>query len=331
MQFDHSTRREFITLLGGAAVAWPLAARAQQPQMPVIGIVSAGSRSPFEGLLGAFRQSLKEAGFLEGQNMGIEYRFAAGRFDQLPSLAADLVRRQVAVMVSTGVGSSLAVKNASATIPHVFLSQDDPVKLGFVKSFNRPGGHATGLSLLTAVLAGKRVELARQIMPAGAPLAYLVNPPAPEAARYLQEVETVAREIKQELVVVNASNPAEIDAAFTELVGKRAGALIISTDGYFFSRREQIVTLAARHKVPTIYDRRGYATADGLVSYGPDLADAYRQVGIYVARILKGEKPADLPVVQPTKFELVINLKTANTVGLSLPPTVLALADEVIE
>ncbi len=330
MQFDQLRRREFITLLGGAA-AWPLAARAQQAAMPVIGVISAGSRSAFEGLLGAFHQSLKEAGFIEGQNLTIEYRFAAGRFDQLPSLAADLVRRRVAVMVSTGVGSSLAVKNASATIPHVFLSQDDPVKLGFVKSFNRPGGHATGLSLLTAVLAGKRIEFPSQIMPARAPLAYLVNPPAPEAARYLQEIETVAREIKQELVVVNASNPAEIDAAFTELVGKRAGALIVSTDGYLFSRREQIVALAARHKVPTIYDRRGYATAGGLVSYGPDLADAYRQVGIYVARILQGENPADLPVVQPTKFELVINLKTANTLGLSLPPTVLALADEVIE
>jgi putative tryptophan/tyrosine transport system substrate-binding protein len=327
----HIRRREFIFTLGGAAAAWPLAARAQQPTIPVLGVVSAGSRSAFESLLGAFRQSLKEAGFIEGQTVAFEYRFAEGRFDQLPSLAADLARRRVAVMISTGVSSSLAVKNADATIPHVFLSQDDPVRLGFVQSFNRPGGHATGVSLLTAVLAGKRVEFARQLMPDGAPLAYLANPPALEAARYLWEIKAVAHEIKQELVVVNASSPAEIDAAFTELVGKRAAALIVSTDGYLFSRRGQIIALAARHNVPAIYDRRDYAMTGGLVSYGPDLADAYRQIGIYAARILKGEKPAHLPVVQPTKFELVINLKTAKALGLNLPPTVLALADEVIE
>ena len=299
--------------------------------MPVIGVVSAGSRSVYESLLGAFRQSFKDAGFIEGQTVAFEYRFAEGQFDQLPSLAADLARRQVAVMISTGVSSSLAVKNADATIPHVFLSQDDPVRRGFVQSFNRPGGHATGVSLLTAVLAGKRVEFARQIMPADAPLAYLANLPALEAARYLQEIKAVAHEIKQELVIVNASSPAEIDAAFTDLVGKRAGALIVSTDGYLFSRREQIIALAWRHKVPAIYDRRDYAMTGGLVSYGPDLADAYRQIGIYAARILKGEKPGDLPVVQPTKFELVVNLKTAKALGLNLPPTVLALADEVIE
>jgi putative ABC transport system substrate-binding protein len=272
-------RREFITLLGGA-VAWPMVARAQEPAMPVLGVVSAGSRSAYESLLGAFRQSLKEAGFIERQTVAFEYRFAEGRFDQLPSLAADLVRRRVAVMISTGVSSSLAVKNADATIPHVFLSQDDPVRLGFVQSFNRPGGHATGVSLLTAVLAGKRVEFARQVMPAGAPLAYLANPPAQEAARYLREIEAVAGELKQELVVINASSPAEIEAAFTELVRKRAGAVIVSTDAYLFSRREQIIALAGHHKVPAIYDRRDYATTGGLVSYGPDLADAYRQIGI---------------------------------------------------
>jgi ABC-type uncharacterized transport system substrate-binding protein len=207
-------RRAFITLLGGAALASPLVARAQQPTMPVLGVVSAGSRSAFESLLGAFRQSLKEAGFIEGQTVAFEYRFAEGRFDQLPSLAADLARRRVAVMISTGVSSSLAVKNADATIPHVFLSQDDPVRLGFVQSFNHPGGHATGVSLLTAALAGKRVEFARQLMPDGAPLAYLANPPATEAAHYLREIKAVAHEIKQELVVVNASSPAEIDAAY---------------------------------------------------------------------------------------------------------------------
>jgi putative tryptophan/tyrosine transport system substrate-binding protein len=323
-------RREFLMLVSGVAAS-PLAARAQQPGMPVIGIVSAGSQSAFESLLGTLRQSLKEAGLIEGQTVALEYRFAEGRFGQLPALAADLVQRRVDVIISTGVSSSLAVKNASATVPHVFLSQDDPVKLGFVQSFNRPGGHATGVSLLTAVLAGKRVELARQIMPAGAPLAYLANPTAPEAARYLREIEAVAHEIKQELFVVNAGSPPEIDAAFTEIGGKRAGALIVSTDGYLFSRREQIMALTGRHKVPAIYDRRDYASTGGLLSYGPDLADAYRQIGIYAARILKGEKPADLPVGQPTKFELVVNLKTANALGLNLPPTVLALADEVIE
>jgi ABC-type uncharacterized transport system substrate-binding protein len=323
-------RREFITLLGGAA-AWPLAAHAQQPAMPVIGVISAGSRNAFEDLLAAFRLGLKDIGYVEGQNVAIEFRFAGGQFNQLPQLASDLVRRRVAVMVSTGVGSSLAAKGASSTIPHVFLSQDDPVKLGFVASLNRPGGNATGVSLLTAELMAKRVELARQIMPKDAPLAYLMNPPAPEAPRYLQEIETIARAIKQELVILKASNSEQIDAALAEVARRRAGVLIVSIDGYLFSRREQIVTLAARDKVPAIYDRRGYATVGGLVSYGADLAGAYRQIGVYAGRILKGEKPADLPVVQPTKFELVVNLKTAKALGIELPGQVLALADEVIE
>jgi putative ABC transport system substrate-binding protein len=327
-------RREFITLLGGAtasSAAWPLAARAQQPAMPVVGVIGAGSHSAFEDLFAAFRLGLKEFGYVEGQNVAIEYRYAAGQFNQLPQLANDLVRRRVAVMVSTGVGSSLAAKGASSTIPLVFLSQDDPVKLGFVTSLNRPRGNATGVSLLIAELMAKRVELARQIMPKDAPFAYLMNPPAPEAPRYLQEIETIARAIKQELVVLKASNPEQIDAALAEVARRRAGALIVSTDGYLYSRREQIITLAARDKVPTIYDRRGYATAGGLVSYGTDLAGAYRQIGVYVARILKGEKPVDLPVVQPTKFELVVNLKTGKTLGIDLPGQVLALADEVIE
>ncbi len=328
-------RREFILALGGAAAASsnfrPFAVRAQQTSMPVIGVIGAGTRGAFEDLFAAFRLGLKEFGYVEGQNVAIEYRFAAGQFNQLPQLANDLARRRVAVMVSTGVGSSLAAKGASSTIPHVFLSQDDPVKLGFVASLNRPGGNATGVSLLTAELAAKRVELARQLMRKGAPLAYLMNPPAPEAPKYLQEMETIARAIKQELVVLKASNPEQIDAALAEVARQRAGALIVSTDGYFYSRREQIVTLAARDKISTIYDRRGYVTAGGLLSYGSDFAGAYRQVGVYAARILKGEKPADLPVVQPTKFELVVNLKTAKALGIDLPGQVLELADEVIE
>ncbi len=322
-------RREFLATLAGAA-AWPLAAHAQQGT-PAIGIVGAGSRDAFESLLTAFRLGLKDAGFVEGQNVEIEYRFASGKFDQLPSLAADLVRRQVAVMVSTGVSPSLAAEGASATVPHVFLSQDDPVKRGFVESLNRPGRHATGVSLLTAELAIKRIELVRQLMPAGAPIAYLSNPTAIEAARYLQEIENIAPIVKQEIVIVKASTPDEIDAAFEELGRKRAGGLIVSTDGYFFSRRDQLVALAARHKIPTIYDRRGYASAGGLISYGPDLANAYRLIGGYVGRILKGEKPTDLPVVQPTKFELVLNRKSANALGIAFPDKLLALADDVID
>ena len=322
-------RRDFIAGLGGAAALPAAAVRAQH--MPVIGILGAGSRRSVEDHLTGFRIGLKEAGRVEGQTVAIEYRFADGQFDRLPLLAADLVRRQVAVMVSTGVGSTLAAKGASSTIPHVFLSHDDPVKLGFVASLNRPGGNATGVSPLTAELTAKRVELARLLMPKGAPLAYLMNPPAPEAPRFLAEIETVARTINQELVILNASSPEQIDAALLEVTRRRAGALIISTDGYLFSRREQIVTLAARDKIPAIYDRRDYAVAGGLVSYGTDLASAYRQIGVYAGRILAGEKPADLPVVQSARFELVVNLRTAKALGVELPAQVLALADEVIE
>jgi ABC-type uncharacterized transport system substrate-binding protein len=324
-------RRQFIGLVSGALTAWPLLAHAQQAAKPVIGIIGAGSRAGFEDLLTAFRLGLKDFGYVEGQNIEIEYAFAAGRFDQLPQLASDLARRRVAVIVSTGVGSGLAAKGASSAVPHVFLSQDDPVKLGWVASLNQPGGNSTGISLLTSELAAKRVDMARQLMPKGAPLAYLMNPLAPEAQRYLQEIEAIARELKQELVVVKASNPEQIDTALAEVNRQRAGALIVSIDGYFFSRREQIITLAARDKVPAIYDRRVYAVAGGLLSYGENLSDAYRQIGTYAARILKGEKPADLPVLQSTKFELVVNLKTAKTLGIDLPAQVLALADEVIE
>ena len=323
-------RREFFRVLGGAAAAWPLSAHAQQPAIPVVGVIGAGSRGGFEDLLARFRAGLREFGYIEGQNVVIEYRFAEGRFDQLPRLAEDLARSGVAVMISTGVGSSLAAKGASSTIPHVFLSQDDPIKIGLVASLNRPGGSATGVSLLTAELMAKRVELTRLLAP-GAPLGYLMNPPAPEAARYLQEIEDLTRSLKLTLVILKASNPEEIDTAFAALVRQRAGALIVSTDGYLFSRRDQIVALAAHNKIPTVYDRRAYAATGGLVSYGTDLASAFRQIGVYAGRILKGEKPADLPVVQPTKFELVVNLKTAKALGIDLPAQVLALADEVIE
>ena len=323
-------RRQFLSFVCGAAAAWPMLARAQQA-IPVIGVIGAGERGGFADLLVATRLGLKDFGFVEGQNFEFEYAFAAGRFDELPKLASDLVRRPVVVIISTGVGSGLAARGATSTIPHVFLSQDDPVKLGFVASLNKPAGNSTGVSLLTAELAAKRVEVARQLMPKGAPLAYLMNPLAPEAPRYLQEIEAITRGLTQELVVVKASNPEQIDAALAEVNRQRAGALIVSIDGYLFSRREQIITLAARDKIPAVYDRRPYATAGGLVSYGEDLSGAYRQIGVYVARILKGEKPADLPVVQSAKFELVVNLRTAKALGIEFPPQVLALANEVIE
>jgi ABC-type uncharacterized transport system substrate-binding protein len=292
----------------------------------VIGVIGAGERGGFADLLVATRLGLKDFGLVEGQNFEFEYAFAAGRFDELPKLASDLVRRRVAVIIS-----GIAAKGATSTIPHVFLSQDDPVRLGWVASLNKPGGNSTGVSLLTAELAAKRVEVTRQLMPKGSPLAYLMNPLAPEAPRYLQEIEAIARGLKQELVIVKASTPEEIDAALAEVNRQRAGALIVSIDGYLFSRREQIIALAARDRVLAIYDRRQYATAGGLLSYGEDLSSAYRQIGVYAARILKGEKPADLPVVQSAKFELVVNLRTAKALGIEFPPQVLALADEVIE
>ena len=323
-------RRQFIGLVCGAATAWPILSRAQQA-VSVIGVIGAGERGGFTDLLAATRLGLKDFGFVEGQNYEFAYAFAAGRFDELPKLADDLVRRHVAAIISTGVGSGLAAKAATSTIPHVFLSQDDPVKLGFVASLNKPAGNSTGVSLLTTELAAKRVAVARQLMSKDAPLAYLMNSLAPEGPRYLQEIEAIAQALKQELVVVKASDPEQIDAALAEVNRRRAGALIVSIDGYLFSRREQIIALAARDRIPAVYDRRPYATAGGLVSYGEDLAAAYRQIGAYTARILKGEKPADLPVMQSAKFDLVVNLRTAKALGIEFPPQVLALADEVIE
>jgi putative tryptophan/tyrosine transport system substrate-binding protein len=325
-------RREFIALLGGAGavIAWSLAARAQQAAMPLVGILSSASLSAFTDLLGAFRQGLKETGYIEGQNVAIESRWAEGHFERLPELAAELVRRRAAVIVTTGGSSTLAVKAASSTIPHVFLSQDDPVKLGLVASFNQPGGNATGMSLLTSALVAKRLEFVRQLVPAGGPISYLMNPQAPEAKFHLSDVQATVRESGQQITVLNASSEPDIDNAFTVL-GQRGGALIVSTDPFFVSRFHQIVALAADHKILTIYDRREFVVAGGLISYGTDLRDAYRQIGIYAGRIIAGAKPSDLPVIQPTKFELVINLKTAKLLGISVPPNLLAFADEVIE
>jgi putative ABC transport system substrate-binding protein len=318
-------------LLGSAAATWPLAARAQQPLMPVVGVLGSGSTSAFTHLLAAFRQGLKETGYVEGQNVVIETHWAEGRFERLSELAAELVQRRVAVMVTTGVSSSLAAKAASASIPLVFLSQDDPVKVGLVASFNRPGGNATGISLLTGPLVGKRLEFIRQLAGSDAPIAYLMNPHAPEAEFHLSHMRAAAREKGQELIVLNASNEREINNAFTALAQKPDTALIVSTDPFLVSRFHQIVVLAAYLKIPTIYDRREFVAAGGLISYGTHLADAFTQIGIYAGKILNGISPATLPVMQPAKFELVINLKTAQTLGLKVPERLLALADEVIE
>jgi putative ABC transport system substrate-binding protein len=323
-------RRKLITLLGGAAAAWPLAARAQQRGLPVVGILGSGALSAFVDLVGAFRQGLKDTGYTEGQNVLIESRWAEGHFERLPKLAGELVQLRAAVIVTTGDSSTLAAKAASATIPHVFLSQDDPVKLGLVVSFNRPGGNATGMSLLTGALVAKRLEFVRQLVPPGAPIFYLMNPQAPEAEFHLGDMQAAARESGEQIGVLNAGSEVEIEDAFRTLAERR-GALIVSTDPFFVSQLHQITVLAAYLKVPTIYDRREFVAAGGLISYGTHLADAYRQIGVYAGRIIKGAMPSDLPVMQPTRFELVINLKSAKALGLIVPPTLLAIADEVIE
>jgi putative ABC transport system substrate-binding protein len=299
--------------------------------MPVVGFLSSGSPDAYTHLLTAFRQGLAETGYVEGQNAAIEFRWAKGQFDRLPALASDLVQRRVAVIATTGTTSALAAKAATATIPLVFMGADDPVKFGLVASLNRPGGNATGLNVLTSELTGKRLELARELVPAGAVVAVLINPKSPEAEPQLRDVQTAARAIGQQIHILNASTERDVDTAFATLVQQLDGALLVTNDAFFHDQREQLVALAARHAVPTIYDRRAYAAAGGLISYGTHYVGAFRQLGIYTARILNGTKPADLPVEQSAKFELVINLKTAKVLGLDVPPTLLARADEVIE
>jgi len=321
-------RREFITLLGGAA-AWPLAADAQQPAMPVIGFLNPTSPDPNVDLLRAFRQGLKETGYVEGENVAIEYRWAENQIDRLPSLAAELVRKQVAVIATIGTAASVA-KAATTTIPIVSLIGADPAESGLVASLARPGGNLTGINLLTIELAAKRLELLRELVPAANRVAVLVNPSfVPETM--LRDVEAAARAMGLQAQVFNASTSREINAAFASFVRERPDALSVAPDPFFVSRRVQLVHLASRHALPAVYTGRDYVVAGGLMSYGSNLADALRQVGVYTGRILKGAKPSDLPVVQASKFELVINAETARMLGLTVPDKLLALADEVIE
>ena len=323
-------RRDFVALLGGTAAAWPLVVRAQQTTMPVVGFL--GTSTANNPTLTGFRRGLGEAGFVEGRDVAVEYRLTEGQYDRLPALVAELVGRNVAVLFAAGgVQAALAAKPASASVPVVFANGSDPLRFGLVESLNRPGGNITGVSFFTATLEAKRLGLLSQLVPVGAGFGVIANPANANAESQRQDVEQGGRVLGRPVDIVDARDEREIETAFATLARRRTTALLVASDPFFFSRREQIVALAARHRLPAIYEWREFAEAGGLASYGTNLVDAYRFAGIYVGRILKGEKPADLPVVQSSKFELVINLRTARTLGIEVPLGISAGADEVIE
>jgi putative tryptophan/tyrosine transport system substrate-binding protein len=325
-------RREFITMLGGAAVGWPLAARAQQPAMPVIGLLDSRSPDAMVERLRAIRQGLKETAHVEGENVTIVYRWAEGHYDRLPELAADLARRQVAVIISGGgVAPASAAKAATTTIPVVFAVPEDPVRLGLVASLARPGNNLTGVNFFTTELTAKRLELLHEMVPTAARLAVLVNPANPNTESTARDAQAAAHAMGLRIQVLKASTSREIDAAFATFVREGADALLVGGDSFFLTRRVQLASLTMRHAIPAIFSQREYADIGGLMKYGSNIADAYRQVGVYAGRILKGAKPVELPVVQSSKFELIINAQTARMIGLNVPPTLLARADEVIE
>ena len=332
MQFDRLRRRDFIALFGGAAATWPLAARAQQFAMPVIGLLSAGSRaSGAQVAAPALRKGLAEAGYVEGTNVLIEYRYADGQYDRLREMATDLSHRPIEVIVASPTPAALAAKAATDTLPIVFAVPDDPVKLGLVASLARPGGNATGVSFLLSNLGAKQLGLLRELVPLASRFGLLVNPNNENAEAVVRDLKAAAVGIGVEIKIVRATDSSEIETAFAALVSDKVHAFVVGTDPFFYTRRVQLTTLATRHALPAVYNVREYAEAGGLMSYGTSLTETYRQVGAYTARILKGAKPADLPVVQSTKFDFVINLPTARALGLEVPPTLLARADEVIE
>ena len=324
-------RREFITLIGGAAAAWPVAAHAQQSAMPVIGFLSSGSADAFAHRLRAFHQGLKEAGYVEGENVMVLYRWAEGQNDRLGAQAADLVRRQVAVIATFGSLATLTVKKATATIPIVFALDEDPVRLGLVASLSRPGGNLTGANFFANEVVAKRLELLRELVPAAKRLAVLVNPTYPATETTLRDAAPAARAMGLQIDVLNASTSGEINAAFATLMRERPDGLVVAGDPFFYLRRIQLVNLASRHGIPATFSSREFPDVGALMSYGTNIADAWRQAGVYAGRILKGAKPADLPVVQASKFELVINAETARMLGVTIPPSLIAIADEVIE
>jgi putative tryptophan/tyrosine transport system substrate-binding protein len=324
-------RREFITLLGGGAATWPLAVRAQQPALPVIGFLNGGSAAAQAASATAFRQGLSQTGHIENQNIKIEHRWAESQYDRLPGMAADLVRRKVTVIAATGTPAALAAKAATTVVPIVFETAGDPLRLGLVSTLNRPGHNTTGVTQLSSELVSKRLGLLHDMIPAATIIGLLLDPHDPRAEMQASDMRAASRALGLQVHLVDASTEGEIDSAFAKLAQQRVGALFVGTGEFFTKRSEQIVALATRHALPAIYQYRLFTVIGGLATYGTSLTDSYRQAGIYTGRVLKGEKPADMPVWQPTKFELVLNLKTAKALGLTIPPGVLAIADEVIE